>query len=114
MWNSHRDHGRSRGHVHGCLQKPVHLHIYAWKYEQGCLRKHVHGRLCECVHGRHMHGRFLKRVHVHYTDSTGMHGSICPYISTKGTGVHVVTSRDKSKLKTGAHGRINVYDKYIR
>ena len=49
-----------------------------------------------------------------YTDSTGVHGSKCPYISTKGMGVHRVMFTDKSTVKTAVCGRTNAYDKYSR
>ena len=48
------------------------------------------------------------------TDGTGLHGSTCPYISTKVTGAHVVTSTEKYKLKTCVHGSTNMYDEYGR
>ena len=48
------------------------------------------------------------------TNITGVHGSTCPYISTKGTGVHVVMSTDESKVKTVVRGRKNMCDEYGR
>ena len=43
-----------------------------------------------------------------------MQGSTYPYISTKVTDVHGVTTTDEFKLKTVLCGRTNVYDKYRR
>ena len=48
------------------------------------------------------------------SENTGVHGSMCPYIYTKGTNVHVVTSMYESKLKTFACDRTDAYDKYRR
>ena len=48
------------------------------------------------------------------TDSTGVHRSTCPYICTKDTGVHVVTSTKKYKVKTFICGSMKTYDKYGR
>ena len=48
------------------------------------------------------------------TESTGIHGSMYPYISTKCTGVHEVMSTDESTVNTVIHGRMNTYDKYGR
>ena len=48
------------------------------------------------------------------TESMVMHGSTCPYISTKGNGVHRVLSTDDSTVKTVVQGITNVYNKYGR
>ena len=47
-------------------------------------------------------------------ENTGVHGNTRPYISTKCTGVHIVTSMNKSKVKKFVRSRMNVYDKYGR
>ena len=44
------------------------------------------------------------------TDITGVHGSTCPYISTKGMGVHGVTYTENFTVNTFICGRRNVYD----
>ena len=44
-------------------------------------------------------------------DNTGLHRSMRPYISTKGTGVHVVIPTEKSKVKTFVRGKTDAYDK---
>ena len=49
-----------------------------------------------------------------YTESTDVHGIKWPYISTKDTGMHEVTSTDDSTVNTVVHGRTNVYDEYWR
>ena len=48
------------------------------------------------------------------TDSTGVHGITCPYISTKGMGVHRVTPTGDSTINMLVLGRMNVYYKYGR
>ena len=48
------------------------------------------------------------------TDGTGVHRSTCPYISTKDTSVHVVTSIDESKVNTFVCGRTDAYYNYGR
>ena len=48
------------------------------------------------------------------TVSIGVHGSTCPYISTKGMGVHRGTSTDVSMETTVVQGGINAYDKRRR
>ena len=48
-----------------------------------------------------------------YTDITGVHGSMCTFIYTKCTDVHVVISTDKSNIKT-VIVRANAYDEYGR
>ena len=47
-------------------------------------------------------------------DSTGVHRNTCPYISTKYTGVHVVTSTEEYKVKMVVRGRTNLYAEYRR
>ena len=47
-------------------------------------------------------------------DSTGLHRSTCPYISTKDTGVQVFTYTDESKVKTVLCGRTDAYYEYER
>ena len=49
-----------------------------------------------------------------FTESTSVHRSKCPYISTKGTGMHEVTTADDYTVKTAVCGRTNAYDKYGR
>ena len=44
------------------------------------------------------------------TDNMGMHRSMCPYISTKYTDVHVVTSTKKPRVNTFLRIRMNKYD----
>ena len=39
----------------------------------------------------------------------GMHRSKGPYISTKGTGMHIVTSTDESKVNTFVSGITDAY-----
>ena len=48
------------------------------------------------------------------TESTGVHGSMCLYIYTEGTGMHRVTSTEDSTINTVVQGRMNAYDKYGR
>ena len=48
------------------------------------------------------------------TDNKGVYRSMCPYISTKGTGAYLVTSMDKSKVNTFACRRTGTYEKYRR
>ena len=48
------------------------------------------------------------------TDNTSMSRNMCPYISTKGTGMHVVTSTDESKVNTFVCGRTDAYCNYGR
>ena len=43
-------------------------------------------------------------------DNTGMPGGTCPYISTKGTVMHIVTPTDESKVKTFVCGRTEAYE----
>ena len=45
-------------------------------------------------------------------DNTSMIRNMCPYISTKGTGMHVVTSTDESKVNTFVRGRTDAYSNY--
>ena len=45
-------------------------------------------------------------------ESMGVYRSTCPYISTKSTSVHRVTSTENSAVKTVVHGRKNAYNKY--
>ena len=47
-------------------------------------------------------------------DNTSMSRNMCPYISTKGTGMHVVTYTDESKVNTFICGRIEAYYNYGR
>ena len=47
-----------------------------------------------------------------FTDSRGVRGSMGLYISTNGTGVHVVMSMDDPKVNTVVRGKTNTYDKY--
>ena len=44
----------------------------------------------------------------------GMHRSKGPYISTKGTGMHVVTSTDEYKVNTFVRGITDAYYNYGR
>ena len=46
-----------------------------------------------------------------YDDNRVMRGSMCPYIYTNGTGMHVVASTDEYKVNTFVHGRTDTYDK---
>ena len=48
------------------------------------------------------------------TDSTGVHRSMYPYISTKFTVVHGLMQTKKFKAKTALCGRKNTYDEYRR
>ena len=43
------------------------------------------------------------------SDNMGMHRSNGPYISTKGTGMHIFTSTDESKLNTFVRGIMDTY-----
>ena len=43
-----------------------------------------------------------------------MQRSMCLYISTKGTGVHRVTTTNNSTVNTVIHGKNNSYNKYGR
>ena len=43
-----------------------------------------------------------------------MHGIMCPYIYTKGVGVHGVVSAYDYMVKTVIRGRTNAYGKYGR
>ena len=45
-----------------------------------------------------------------YTDSTDVHRSRFPYISTQGRVVHRGTSEDVSMVNMVVRGRMNVYD----
>ena len=47
-------------------------------------------------------------------DNTSMSRNMCPYISTKGTGMHVVTSTDESKVNTFVRDRTDAYYNYGR
>ena len=47
-------------------------------------------------------------------DNTSMSRNMCPYISTKGTGMHIVTSTDESKVNMFVCGRTDVYCNYSR
>ena len=49
-----------------------------------------------------------------YTESTVMHRSMCPYISTEGMGVHEVTSTDDYTVNVAVQVRRNAYDRYGR
>ena len=44
------------------------------------------------------------------TDITSVQGSTCPYISTKGTDLHICTSKDVSMGETVVRGITNTYD----
>ena len=46
------------------------------------------------------------------TESTDVHRITCPYIYTKGTGVHRGTSTEVSMINRLLQGRTNLYDKY--
>ena len=46
------------------------------------------------------------------TDSKSVQERTCPYISTKGRGMHGGTSTDISTVKTVEKGRTNVHDVY--
>ena len=46
------------------------------------------------------------------TASVSVQGSMCPYISTKGTDVHIGTSTDISTVKMVVRIITNTYDKY--
>ena len=48
------------------------------------------------------------------TDSMGMHGSTCPYITTKYTVIHGVTYMDDSMIKAVVRGRMTAYGKFGR
>ena len=48
------------------------------------------------------------------SDNMGMHRSKSPYISTKGTGMHVVTSTDESKVNIFVHVITDAYYNYGR
>ena len=48
------------------------------------------------------------------TESNGVQGIMCPYISTKGMGVHRFKSTDDSTVNTVVRGRTNMYDEYGR
>ena len=47
-------------------------------------------------------------------DNTRIRRNMCPYISTKGTGMHVVTSTDESKVSTFVPGITDTYYNYGR
>ena len=47
-------------------------------------------------------------------ENTNLHGIICPYISTKFMGVHVVSPTDKFKVKKFICGRMDAYDECRR
>ena len=47
-------------------------------------------------------------------ENAGVPGSTCPYISTKGMGMHGITPTDESKVKTYICVRTDAYDKYGR
>ena len=47
-------------------------------------------------------------------DNTSMSRNTCPYISTKGTGMHVVTSTYESKVNMFVFGRTDAYYNYGR
>ena len=47
-------------------------------------------------------------------NNTSTNKNMCPYISTKGTGMHVVTSTDESKVNTFVCGRTDAYYNYGR
>ena len=48
------------------------------------------------------------------SDNMGMHRIKGPYIFTKGTGMHVVTSTDESKVNTFVSGITDAYYNYGR
>ena len=48
------------------------------------------------------------------TDITGVPGSMCPYTSTKGTGVQRFMSTENSTVNTVVCGRINAFEEYGR
>ena len=45
-------------------------------------------------------------------ESVDVRGSTCPYISTKGPGMHGVTSTDNYTVKMVVSGRTKAYDEY--
>ena len=47
-------------------------------------------------------------------ENTGVQGSMCPYIPTKGMGVHIGTSMEKSKVKMFIRGIMEMYNKQGR
>ena len=47
-------------------------------------------------------------------ENIGVHGSICPYISTKVMDVHAVSPTDEFKVKKFVCGRMDAYDKCRR
>ena len=47
-------------------------------------------------------------------DNTSMSRNMCPYISTTGTGMHIVTSTDESKVNMFVRGRTDAYCNYGR
>ena len=47
-------------------------------------------------------------------ENMGLHRRKCLYISTKGTGMRVVTPTDESKVKTFVRSRTDAYDEYGR
>ena len=48
------------------------------------------------------------------TDSTDLHGIMCPYTYTYGAGFHGLTSTEDSVINTDVRGRNNTYDEYRR
>ena len=65
---------------------------------RACIDDHVSTRTCTYV----------------YAENMGVYGRMCPYISNKGTGMHIVITADESKVKTFVLGIMYAYDKYER
>ena len=45
-------------------------------------------------------------------ENTDLHRSTCPYISTKVTSMHVLMSKNETKVKTFIYGSTDAYDNY--
>ena len=68
---------------------------------------------CERVHRQFCVHRNCVSVCTNFSaNNTVVHGIIFLYISTKGTGLYVVTFMDESKLNTFVCGRSEAYNKH--
>ena len=83
------------------------------KYTHGSTSKDARGSMCTdacrsmCTDVSNFNTGFS-------TDSTGVHGSTCPYIYTKSTGMQVGTHMDIYMGNTVVRGNTCLYDKFGR
>ena len=66
------------------------------------------------MHGRHVHGNCVSVCTDVSNEIMGVQGRMCLYISTKGTGIHVITFTDESTVKTVLCAITSAYDYYRR